>query len=243
MGNNYVKLGWKKLKGDIHRLVSKMTLDDTKLALLSGGYYKKFFGKAKNRTMMKENPLLYKSIYEHTGLLEETFKHQKSYKGNYNFTHRLMFLVERNCDIDSLRCKCGSAYTWNTYCRKCPDYHNTWAGRVHSSDTKKKQRVSAITYIKSLKGSVVPRYNKSSIKLIEEYGRKHGYKFQHAENGGEYHVEELGYFLDAYDKDKNVVLEIDEKRHFSMGELKNQDTIRQSEIERVLKCKFIRIRI
>lgn len=243
MKNNYVKDGWDKLKDSISNDVSIMSLENTKSSLISDGYYKKFFGKAKNRTMMKENPVLYKSVYAHTHLLEDTFKSQKSYKGNYNFTYRLMFITDRNCDIESLKCKCGKSYTWNRYCRRCPEYHNTWSGRIHSRETKKKQRVGAINYIESLSGQVVPRYNKSSIKLIEEYGKKHGYKFQHAENGGEVHLKELGYFLDAYDKDKNVVLEIDEDRHFSLGKLKKSDVVRQSEIEHTLKCKFIRIRI
>lgn len=243
MKNNYVKVGWDRLKDSISNDVSIMSLENTKSALISDEYYKKFFGKAKNRTMMKENPILYKSVYAHTSILEDVFKSQKSYKGNYNFTNRLLFITDRNCNIESLRCRCGKSYTWNTYCRRCPEYHNTWKGRTHSCETKKKQRIGAINYIESLSGQLVPRYNKSSIKLIEEYGKKHGYKFQHAENGGEFHLKELGYFLDAYDKEKNVVLEIDESKHFSRGELKKSDIARQSEIERTLKCKFIRIRI
>jgi hypothetical protein len=243
MKNNYVKVGWDKLKEFISNDISIMSIENTKLSLMRDEYYKKFFGRSKNRTMMKENPALYKSVYVHTNSLENAFRSQKSYKGNYNFTHRLLFIVEKNCDIESIRCKCGKSYTWNTYCRRCPEYHNTWKGRTHSVDTKKKQRVGAINYIENLRGQVVPRYNKSSIRIIEEYGKKHGYNFQHAENGGEFHIKELGYFLDAYDKDKNVVLEIDEDRHFSCGKLKNSDVVRQSEIENVLKCKFIRIRI
>jgi len=243
MEDNYVKAGWDKIKESISNNVSIMSLENTRKLLMSNGYYKKFFGKAKNRTMMKENPSLYKSVYAHTRLLEDTFKFQRSYKGNYNFKYRLLFITDRNCDIESLKCKCGRSYTWNMYCRKCPEYHNTWSGRSHSPETKKKQRIGAINYIESLYGQSVPRYNKSSIKLIEEYGKKYGYKFQHAENGGEVYLKELGYFLDAYDKDKNVVLEVDEDRHFRSGKLKNSDVIRQSEIERNLKCKFIRIRI
>ena len=49
--------------------------------------------------------------------------------------------------------------------------------------------------------------------------------------------------LDAYDSEKNVVLEIDEKRHFINGKLKKSDLFRQREIEFLLKCKFVRIKI
>jgi replication-associated recombination protein RarA len=104
-------------------------------------------------------------------------------------------------------------------------------------------RKSALEYIAQLKGQVVPRYNKDSIRIIEEYGKKHGYRFMHAENGGEYFVQELGYFLDAYDPVNNIVLEIDERHHFTQsGALKDRDQERQSQIEKLLDCKFIRIK-
>jgi len=38
-----------------------------------------------------------------------------------------------------------------------------------------------------------PSFNKSACKIIDEYGKNHDYNFQHALNGGEYHIEELGY--------------------------------------------------
>ncbi|MFW6219773.1 MAG: hypothetical protein ACOC1O_01620 [bacterium] len=78
--------------------------------------------------------------------------------------------------------------------------------------------------------------------LFFEYGRKYGYEFQHAENGGEYYIEHLGYFVDGYDIDNNVVIEYDEKYHFDInGNLKDKDKLRQKEIIEYLKCKFIRI--
>ena len=103
-------------------------------------------------------------------------------------------------------------------------------------------RKSTLKYLEKTKGQVIPRYNINSIPIIEEYGKQYGYNFKHAENGGEYHVKELGYWLDAYDIDKNIVLEIDEKHHFDRnGNLKEKDLIRQREIENLLNCKFIRI--
>jgi len=61
-------------------------------------------------------------------------------------------------------------------------------------------------------------------------------------NGGEYHIKELGYWLDGYDKENNVVYEFDEKHHFDKnGNLSEKDITRQQEIELLLGCKFIRI--
>jgi len=91
--------------------------------------------------------------------------------------------------------------------------------------------------------SLFPNYNVNAIPLIEEYGKRHGYKFQHAENGGEYYVEGLGYYLDGYDRDKNVAIEIDEWHHFNKdGTLKKKDIVRQKRIEKKLNCTFIRIK-
>jgi hypothetical protein len=106
-----------------------------------------------------------------------------------------------------------------------------------------KQRVSTLKYLSKTNGQVIPRYNVNSISLIEQYGRKYGYNFQHAENGGEYHIKELGYYLDGYDKEKNVVIEIDEPHHFNTdGSLKQKDVDRENEIRELLKCQFVRIK-
>lgn len=115
--------------------------------------------------------------------------------------------------------------------------YNTWKGRAHTDESRKKMRLSQIKYISKMKGQMFPKYNIDSIPIIEEYGKKNGYNFQHAENGGEYYIEELGYWVDAYDKENNVVLEIDEPRH---KYYKNDDK-REQEIKDFLGCKFIRI--
>lgn len=235
-------LTWKNIKDQI-KLLDCFSLEDTISQLTVGDYYKELMGKAKNRTLMKENLKLYKSIMKHTKVLEDGFKEQNSYKTTYNFSHRLRFLVEKDACLDKLKCTCNKRLTWTQYCRKCPDYKRNQLGKSHTKETKRKMRLSAIKYIQSLKGQVVPRYNKNSIPTIEQYGRDNDYTFMHAENGGEYFIKELGYFLDAYDPIKNVVLEVDERKHFDAdGELLEKDKERQEQIENLLGCKFIRIK-
>jgi hypothetical protein len=91
--------------------------------------------------------------------------------------------------------------------------------------------------------SLFPNYNINSIPIIEEYGVKNGYNSLHAENGGEYYVDGLGYYLDGYDIEKNVVIEIDELHHFNKdSSLRKKDIIRQQKIEELLGCEFIRIK-
>lgn len=53
-----------------------------------------------------------------------------------------------------------------------------------------------------------------------------------------YYIKELGYCVDGYNKKKNTILEIDEKYY---NRQKQNDTIRQNEIQEFLNCKFIRL--
>jgi hypothetical protein len=233
---------WDSLKEKLDT-VQSYSYEDTRNLLLKNNFYKTLEGKAKNRTLAKTDIKLFKSIYEYTEKLEQVFRIQKAYKSNYNFFKRILFIVDYNLDVEKLRCSCTRKYSWTGLCRHCPDTKASFLGKKHTEETRKKQRLSTLRYLEDLKGQLAPRYNKSSIKLIEEFGLKEGYKFMHAENGGEFFIKELGYFVDAYDPINNVVLEVDEKHHFSStGQLKDRDRVRQEEITKLLKCKFLRIR-
>lgn len=110
-------------------------------------------------------------------------------------------------------------------------------GKKLSDETRQKMSLSAIKRIENGNGSINPNYNPAACKIIDDYGTKHGYNFQHAENGGE--VQILRYWLDGYDKDKNVVIEYYEKKHKNTTE---QDARRKQEIVDHLDCKFIELR-
>ena len=110
-----------------------------------------------------------------------------------------------------------------------------------------KKRLAAIKNIKKRMkngGQLTPGYNINACNVIDDYGKKHGYNFQHAENGGEYYIRELGYWVDGYDKEKNIVIEIDECHHYDkFGNLSERDLDRQNEIEKYLDCRFVRLKI
>lgn len=242
--NNYVKESWDIVKEKIKKIEDVYTKEETIDYLQNDFYYKNYFGKAKNRTMMVDNPKLYKSIYHHTAVLEDSFKKQKTYKGSYNFKYRMIFLVEKSANIENMKCECGKSFTWNRYCRYCPEPKKTWSGKQHTKRTKIKQRKSTLDYLEKTVGQITPRYNIDSIELLEQKAKELNIKdLQHAENGGEYHIKELGYFVDGYSKEKNIVIEVDEKHHFDTnGFLKEKDLQRQQEIESYLGCRFIRIK-
>jgi len=84
-------------------------------------------------------------------------------------------------------------------------------------------------------GVFIPLYNKNSIPIIEKFGKDNGFNFQHAENGGEIFLEDIFVWVDAYDKEKNVVLEFYEKEHKYR---KEKDKKRVKKIVKYLKCKL-----
>ncbi len=83
-----------------------------------------------------------------------------------------------------------------------------------------------------------PCFNIQACKFIEKYGKDNDYNFLHALNGGEYYIKELGYWLDGYDKNKNVVIEYNENNHWHRNH-KEKDRRRRKEIIDFLKCRFI----
>jgi hypothetical protein len=120
-------------------------------------------------------------------------------------------------------------------------------GKKLTVETRRKIRLKNIERIQnSLKAGyqVTPFWNPSGCSIIDEYGQAHGYNFKHAMNGGEHFFKEIGYWVDGYDPEKNVVIEIDEAAHYDAeGNLKEKDLRRQKEIEDYYRCTFIRIRI
>ena len=114
-------------------------------------------------------------------------------------------------------------------------------------EVRKKNRLRAIKRINNSLDNghqINPNYNPAGCKLIDAYGEQNGYTFQHAENGGEFHIKELGYWVDGYDEGRNTIIEVDEAHHFdSDGNLTERDIRRQTEIVEYLGCDFIRIKI
>jgi hypothetical protein len=109
--------------------------------------------------------------------------------------------------------------------------------RKHTDEDKRKMREAVVRRVQKY-GIISRNFNPDACKIIDEYGQKNGYNFQHAMNGGEYSC--IGYLVDGYDKEKNVVIEIDEPYHNKLSQ-KEKDIKRQKRIEEHLQCKFIRL--
>ena len=100
-------------------------------------------------------------------------------------------------------------------------------GKHHSDETKLKLRKSRCKWIKQHYGG--PQYNPKACKYLDKLNKEKGWDLQHALNGGEYSF--LGYFVDGYDKDKNIIVEYDEPKHYTINDtLKEKDLKRQNNI-------------
>lgn len=135
--------------------------------------------------------------------------------------------------------KSPQSYSWakknNSKCKNC-----SHRDRMNKPERIKQNRLKRIQELQNKHGQAHPNYNPLGCRMIEEYGKLHGYNFQHAENGGEFYIKELGYWVDGYDKEQNIVIEYDDKYHNSQSQ-RRKDNRRQKEIVEYLKCKFIRI--
>jgi len=138
--------------------------------------------------------------------------------------------------------------TPHTKCKRCTALEEKTLAKIidkatnPSDETRLKMRHSAINRISDAKfngGQVAPGYNPSSIPIIEQKAKELGITdLQHAENGGEFYVKGLGYFVDGYSAEKNIVIEYDEPHHKRQVEA---DQRRQKKITEHLNCEFIRI--
>jgi hypothetical protein len=108
-------------------------------------------------------------------------------------------------------------------------------------EVRDKIRKSVIRYIQETHGHALPFYSPTACQYFDRISDERGWKLRHAMNGGEVHLKEVGYFLDAYDSERNIVVEYDEPRHYyADGRLKHKDIRRQAMIIEHLKCRFFR---
>ncbi|NBO23125.1 hypothetical protein EBU94_07305 [bacterium] len=182
--------------------------------------------KCERELIYKNKNQLRKSIHNHTICKSCSAKCQNIWKHSKNWKIKLK----------------DDGKLWTKLCPRCGD-EQSYKSKIILNRAKRKNavcrecqlRVRKPTYI-SLVG---PNYNPAACQYFDELSVRNNWNLRHALNGGE--IEILGYFLDAYDKNKNIVVEYDEPRHYDkLGNLKQKDVLRQKCIMSHLKCKFFR---
>jgi len=111
--------------------------------------------------------------------------------------------------------------------------------RLVTDEHRKNLRISQLNYIsKKLKlngNKMVPHFNIYACGLFDKISELKNVNIQHALNGGEFYIKDLGYWVDGYDEKNNVVYEYYEHEHNKKIE---RDLIRENEIKLHLNCDF-----
>ena len=114
-------------------------------------------------------------------------------------------------------------------------------GTKHSEETKRKMRISRINNIIENNGGVKPSINKRSFEYFSTLEKENSWNGLFGFKNYEYHIKELGYFIDYYEPNLNIVVEYDEVPHYNIdNSLKEKDIVRMGQIKEYLKCKFFR---
>lgn len=113
-------------------------------------------------------------------------------------------------------------------------------GKTHSSETKRKMRIAHLKHLEK-NGFQGPRYNQTACDFFEKLEKSFIWNGIFARKNKEFFIGELGYFVDYYEPNFNIVIEFDEPKHYTIDNcLKNKDTERMTEIIKVLNCYFYR---
>jgi hypothetical protein len=147
----------------------------------------------------------------------------------------------------------------NTKCRKCAtkesgktnrgwmvteDYRNKMSNvlkmvrntDIYGEEFKRKCRENKLRKIQQQ--GVQRTYNPEACRFIDRFNVKFGIQLRHGLNGGE--IKFIGYSLDGYDKERNIVFEYDEPKHHILSVKKKDEERQQRLIEYLHPIAFFR---
>jgi hypothetical protein len=101
-------------------------------------------------------------------------------------------------------------------------------------------RIRRVNEIIDKHGFCFPNFNKKSIEYFENLEKEREWDGYYIGKNKECFIEDLGYFLDYYEPNLNIVVEYDEPRHYVSGQLRPKDVQRMENIISHLKCQFYR---
>ena len=179
---NTATKGWETAKSKLSN--EYYDINKTIILLKTDDYYLRLLGKAKNRTLMKENPILYNSIYFHTKCLDELTVNQNK------FSMRILFLVKSNGNINNIKCKiCGENIPTFNY--SIGYYNDICLNCFHT----KKVKYPTINWFKSKYGDDWEVYYKIDRQNIKnkKVGSLSWYKKKYGDILGEEKYKEITY--------------------------------------------------
>lgn len=155
----------------------------------------------------------------------------------------------KSCNAKNIKCHLYSGLwkihlddmnkLWNKNCTRC-NCIQIYKTKINLMKAIKKNQVCRKCQLAIRKSTSLnnPNYNPNACLYFDKLNIDMGWTLQHALNGGEIKYDK--YWLDAYDMDKNIVVEYDEKHHYRYGKLSQRDLDRMVVIMSKLKCKFYR---
>jgi len=244
------KLFSKTRKGVLNPFYNKKHTNKTK---------KRIGNKNKEQLKKRKNPMAIHNVYEWMVLKYGKEKADKKWKNKYK-KHSKKMKLENPMHIKNVFEYWVEKYGFKTAKQKqkekiqkfkdkyeqifTEDYKNNMSqilkGRKFSETHRKNLRIASLKLLQyqlSLTGKkIFPNFNVFACKLFDEINKLKSTNIQHALNEGELYIPELGYWVDGYDKENNIVYEYYEKEH--KRKIK-KDLIRQKEIQNFLNCDFI----
>lgn len=107
-------------------------------------------------------------------------------------------------------------------------------GRKCTEEQKLVFREKAIDYIKKCKGKISPRIGLNEKEILDNVEKNNNIELTR-----QHRV--IGYFVDGYDKENNVVYEVNELHHFKNNKYTKKHIDRKNNIIKALKCKWVDI--
>lgn len=176
----------------------------------------------------------FQSMNAHFGHCEEHRKILGKQKREYEHTNHWENLsTERKQEIGK---KAGKTLSNNI---KNGTTVPTWKGRHHTEENKRKIREGMAKYFEN--NGYGANTSEKACVYIDRLNEQNHWNLQHAKNGGEIVV--CGYYLDGYDKERNIVVEYDEPYHYIdvyNNILREKDIKRQNEIIKEINPIFYR---
>ncbi len=119
---------------------------------------------------------------------------------------------------------------------------NPFSGKKHTEESRKKMRIVMVNKIKTrYNNGFLANVGANESSFLENLEKARNWNgIFYGKSKTQHNIKGLGYIVDYYEPNLNIVVEYDEPRHYVGGILKDKDVKRMREIQQFLNCKFFR---
>lgn len=189
-----------------------------------------------------------KRINGHNNIGKKRSEESKSKMASSQFNNHNKLGWRKHPHVDKFCLNCGKKLEGKQqkYCSNHCKNVQISTNREWTDEMRKNSRISTINWINVHKNygvRVVPGWSLKACEIFSKFDDEAKTSGQYAIKGGEFYIEELGYWVDYINHDKKIIIEYDESFHYKDGQLREQDIRRQKEIQKHFSdYNFFRIR-